>query len=145
MDLLEIMILPLFLSLVFIILGGLHFYWAMGGAFGFSASLPTKSTGERVLNPTKFESAIIGIGLTTFGVFYLFKLGLIAYPLPAWLMISGGWTIPTLFLLRAIGDLKYVGFFKSVKATEFAKLDTKYFSLLCVLIAAIGYIIQLLN
>uniref|UniRef100_UPI0040473D27 DUF3995 domain-containing protein n=1 Tax=Roseivirga sp. TaxID=1964215 RepID=UPI0040473D27 len=139
------MLLSLFLSLIFIVLGGLHFYWALGGAFGFSASLPTKATGERVLNPTKFASAIVGIGLTAFGVFYLFQSELIAYALPEWLMISGGWLIPTLFQLRAIGDFKYVGFFKSIKATAFAKLDTQFFSPLCLLIAAIGYIIQLLN
>jgi hypothetical protein len=139
------MLLPLFLSLIFIGLGGIHFYWAMGGVFGFSASLPTKATGDRVLNPTKFASAIVGIGLTAFSVFYMLESGLIAYPLPEWLMISGGWLIPTIFLLRAIGDFKYVGFFKSVKATHFAKLDSQFFSPLCLLIAAIGYIIQLSN
>ncbi len=91
------------------------------------------------------DSAIVGAGLTAFGIFYAFKSGLIASGLPEWIMNYGGWIIPIIFLLRAMGEFKYVGFFKKVKNTEFGKLDTKYFSPLCLVIGILGIIIQLLK
>ncbi len=139
------MILSVLLSIILIGLGFIHFNWVIGGKFGFVESLPTKESGERVLNPKKIDSAIVGIGLTVFGIFYIFKSGLIAYNLPEWIMKYGGWIIPLLFILRAIGEFKYVGFFKSVKKTDFGKLDTKFFSPLCLVIGIFGILIQLIK
>ena len=139
------MILPILLSLILIGLGIIHFNWVIGGKFGFSESLPTKENGERVLNPKKIDSAIVGIGLTACGIFYVLKSGLIEYNLPEWIMIYGSWIIPIVFLLRAIGEFKYIGFFKSVRKTDFGKLDTKLFSPLCLIIGIFGLVIQLMK
>lgn len=139
------MILSILLSLILITLGVIHFNWVIGGTFGFAASLPTKESGERVLNPKKIDSAIVGIGLTLFALFYVLTSGLIDYNLPEWIMKYGSWIIPILFILRAIGDFKYVGFFKSVKKTDFGKLDTKFFSPLCLFIGICGILIQLMK
>ncbi|WP_308990526.1 DUF3995 domain-containing protein [Mariniflexile litorale] len=127
------------------VLGIIHFNWLMGGEFGFSESLPTKENGERVLNPKKIDSAIVGIGLIAFGIFYLLKSGFIDYNSPEWIMKYGSWIIPIIFLLRAIGEFKYVGFFKSIKKTDFGKLDTELFSPLCLIIGILGIIIQLME
>lgn len=137
------MILSILLSIIFIGLGIIHFNWVVGGKFGFSESLPTKENGERVLNPKKIDSAIVGIGLTAFGIFYFLKSGLIDVNLAEWITKYGSWIIPSIFLLRAIGEFKYVGFFKKIKNTEFGKWDTKLFSPLCLLIGICGIIIQL--
>ncbi|WP_223033720.1 DUF3995 domain-containing protein [Hanstruepera marina] len=137
------MILSVLLSVILIGLGFIHFNWVIGGKFGFSESLPTKLNGEKVLNPKKADSAIVGIGLTAFGFFYLIKSGLINFNLPVRIMTYGSWIIPAIFLLRAIGEFKYVGFFKQIKETEFSKWDTKLFSPLCLTIAICGIIIQL--
>ena len=139
------MILSILLGIILIGLGLIHFNWVMGGKFGFSESLPTKENGERVLNPKKIDSAIVGIGLTIFGIFYVLKSGLIEYSLPAWIIKYGSWIIPIIFLLRAIGEFRYVGFFKSIKKTEFGKLDTKLFSPLCLAIGILGLIIHLVK
>lgn len=138
------MILSILLSIILIGLGLIHFNWVIGGKFGFAESLPTKESGERVLNPKKIHSTVVGIGLTTFGIFYILKSGFIEYNLPEWFMKYGSWIIPILFLLRAIGDFKYIGFFKSVKSTDFGKLDYKLFSPLCLIIGITGMIIQLI-
>ena len=137
------MVLSVLLGIILIALGIIHFNWAIGGKYGFSASLPTNQNGERVLNPKKIDSGIVGVGLTAFAFFYLLKSGLIASNLPWWIMEYGGWVIPGIFLLRAIGDFKYVGFFKRVKRTEFGKLDTKFFSPLCLAMGITGLMIQL--
>jgi len=139
------MILSILLSLILIGLGIIHFNWVIGGKYGFSESLPTKESGERVLNPKKIDSAIVGIGLTAFGIFYLFKSGLIEYNLPESIMKYGTWIVPIIFLLRAIGEFKYIGFFKSVKNTNFGKLDSKFFSPLCLVIGIFGILIQLIK
>lgn len=137
------MILSILLSIILIGLGIIHFNWAIGGKFGFSESLPTKENGERVLNPKMADSIIVGLGLTIFGLFYLLKAGIVEINLPEWIMKYGGWIIPSIFLLRAIGEFKYIGFFKKVKKTDFGKLDTKFFSPLCLFIGLCGLIIQL--
>ena len=139
------MILSILLSIILISLGMIHFNWVVGGKFGFVESLPTKESGERVLNPKKIDSAVVGIGLTVFGFLYVLKSGLIEYNLPEWIMKYGSWAIPTIFLLRAIGEFKYVGFFKRVKKTDFGKLDTKFFSPLCLIIAMFGILIELMK
>jgi hypothetical protein len=139
------MTLSILLSIILIALGLLHFYWALGGELGFSKSLPTKETGERVLNPKKMDSVLVGMGLTAFGIFYVFQTGLIASNLPGWITNYAGWIIPIIFLLRAMGEFNYVGFFKKVKTTEFGKLDTKYFSPFCLVIGILGILTQIMK
>ena len=139
------MILSIVLCVILMGLGTIHFYWAIGGKFGFSESLPIKENGESVLDPKKIDSALVGMGLTVFAIFYVFKSGLMEYHLPEWIMLYGGWAIPILFLLRAMGEFKYVGFFKSVQKTEFGKLDTKLFSPLSLIIGILGVLVQLIK
>ena len=140
------MMLPsLLVSLILFVLGIIHFYWAIGGAYGFEQSLPTKENGERVINPKKIDSAIVGIGLTVFALFYVFQTGLIKYDLPVLISKYGGWLIPIIFLLRAVGEFKYIGFFKKIRRTEFGKLDTWFFSPLCLGIGIVGVIIELMK
>lgn len=135
------MIISILLSILLMSLGIIHFNWVFGGQFGFAQSLPTKESGEKVLNPKKIDSAIVAIGLTALGFLYLFTSGLIEFQLPEWIMIYGRWIVPILFPLRAIGDFKYVGFFKKIKKTAFGKLDTHLFSPLCLLIGIFGILV----
>ena len=39
------------------------------------------------------------------------------------------------FLLRAIGDFKYVGIFKTIKHSTFAQNDSKWYSPLCLFLS----------
>ena len=60
--------------------------------------------------------------------------------------VIGEWTgvfwpariVTGLFFLRAIGEFRYVGFFKRVRDTAFAKADTRFYSPLCVFIAVLS-------
>lgn len=138
-------ILSLLLSIILIVLGLIHFNWVLGGKWGFEAALPTNEAGESVLNPRKTDSLIVGLGLSAFGTFYLLQSVFTVIEMPYWLTNYGGWGIPSIFLLRAIGDFKYVGFFKKIKSTPFAKMDIKLFSPLCLFMALAGYAIQIFN
>jgi hypothetical protein len=61
---------------------------------------------------------------------------------PPWIFYSGTWLISLLFLLRTIGDFRYVGFFKSVTDTSFAHWDTVLFSPLCLFMAGAAFLIS---
>jgi len=137
------MLLSLLLFIIFTLIALLHFYWAVGGKWGLDATLPTNSQGERLLSPGPFACTVVGLGLSTFAFIYLEKSELISNSLPEWLLFYSGWIIPSIFLLRAIGDGKMVGFFKRIKDTHFAKMDTRYFSPFCLFLALSGFAIQL--
>ena len=46
------------------------------------------------------------------------------------------WVLAAAMLLRALGDFRYVGFFKRVRTGRFAELDTKFYTPLCLALAA---------
>jgi hypothetical protein len=56
----------------------------------------------------------------------------------------GLWILMTLFILRAIGDFKYMGFFKKIKNTKFGQNDTKYFAPLCLIIGILTLLVAVL-
>ncbi len=139
------MIISLLLSAILLALGLLHFHWALGGKFGFDLAVPTRENGQRVLNPGKVDCVVVGMALVAFGAFYLIKSGVVDLTLMAWPFTYAGWVIPSIFLIRAIGEFRYVGFFKRVKTTDFAKQDTRLFSPLCLLIAIMGITVQVMG
>jgi len=138
-------ILSLILFLIFSILGGFHFYWLLGGVWGLKKVIPSKKNKASTLTIPKFATLLVGLVLTLFGLIYLLKLGFINVQIPYWATNYGFWVIPSIFILRAIGDFNYVGFFKKIKNTEFARADSKLFSPLCLIIGIIGIIIQIVN
>ncbi len=139
-------ILSVLLFLVFAVLSGFHFYWIFGGTFGINKVIPTKegaTLNKQVIPPV--ATLVVALGLLFFGLLYLLKGGFISVPLPNWVIAYGTWFVPSIFLLRAIGDFNYVGFFKKVRNTDFAKADSTLFSPLCLGIGASGFAIQLLD
>ena len=136
-------VVSLVLTIVFFVLGGIHLYWALGGQWGFEHSLPTEGErGERVLKPRKIDTVMVGIGLLAFGVVYLGKSGSIDLSQYEFILYYIRWAVPIIFILRAIGEFKYVGFFKKIKHTKFGRVDTKLFSPLCLAIGILGLWIQ---
>jgi len=134
--------LALIQSLILLVLSLIHFSWVFGSTWGLDKALPTNPEGIKVLNPSKFDSAIVAIGLLLFAIFYLLKGDFISLSVPSYILRYAGWTISAIFILRAIGDFKYIGFFKKVKSTEFAKLDTMLYSPLCLGLGVIALWIE---
>nr|WP_254844256.1 DUF3995 domain-containing protein [Leptospira santarosai] len=48
--------------------------------------------------------------------------------------------LSAMFLFRAIGDFRLVGFFKKIRGTKFAKNDTAFFSPLCLLLSILLFV-----
>ena len=139
-----IMILSLILFAVFSVLCGFHFYWFFGGTWGVEKVIPTQDNEQCAQSIPQFATLLVALVLVSFGLLYLIKSGLINVNLPNWITIYSYWIMPAIFIIRAIGEFKYVGFFKKIKNTEFAKADSTIFSPLCMSIGIIGIFIQLM-
>lgn len=130
------------LSLIFLLLALIHLSWAAGGRYGYDASIPTNEEGKKLFTPGVFDCIVVAIGLLLFCLFYMANSGIITVQLPAWIFKYMGWIIPSIFLIRAIGDFRYVGLFKKLKRTAFASMDSKFLSPLCLYLAIAGYAVQ---
>jgi hypothetical protein len=139
-----IYILSIVLSVIFLTLSAIHIHWALGGKWGFKNAIPTKENGDLVMKPRTMDSIMVAVYLGLFAFFYATKTNICSVSLPEWTTYFL-WIIPTLFLLRAIGEFKYVGFFRKVNSTVFSKWDKKLFSPLCLAISVIGFCIVLFN
>ncbi len=133
--------LAILLFVIFLLLSLLHFSWGFGGSWGFEDAIPKNEEGKKMLNPKKKDSIVVGLGLLIFGVFYLIKVDVIEFRLPQVIITIAGWIIPSIFLLRAIGDFRYIGFTKKIRSTTFAKKDSRLYSPLCLGISIIGFIL----
>ncbi len=132
-------VLAVILSMVLIFLAALHFYWSLFGIKDPEAVLPTKTGHKTTLSPGKFGAALVGVGLLLFAFVFINKvLLLVEYP---WLgYVTYG--IGIIFILRAFGDFRYVGFFKTAKNSRFSALDTRYYSPLCLLMGILVIIVE---
>lgn len=138
------MILTILSMLLF---GGIHIYWLFGGVWAVKNVIPTKDNQDAALKIPTIATIIVALGLFSIALLYLLKSGIVSFPLPLILIQLATytyWFIPTIFLLRAIGDFNYVGIFKKVKHTTFAKADTQIFIPLCLTIGMLGFLIQIL-
>ena len=97
------------------------------------------------MNPKLFECFVVAFGLLAFGLFILIKSQILSFDLPNWLMKYGLWFLSIVFIIRAIGEFKYIGFFKKIKTTKFGQLDTKYYSPLCLVISFLAIALELLG
>ena len=67
--------------------------------------------------------------------------GIFPGPIPPGLVRIGCWGVSAALLLRAVGEFRYVGFFKRIRGTAFARMDTLLYSPLALLLGTgAGYI-----
>ena len=124
----------LLLAIIFTLLSVLHLYWVVGGKWGLSVAVPSQEDGDFAFRPPPLLTFIVAVGLAGMGIFELFGGGWLDWPFSRlWLQIGLG-CITGIFLLRAMGDFKYSGFFKKVKETAYAKNDSRLYSPLCLFI-----------
>ena len=139
-------LLSILLSTVFFVLAGIHMYWGLGGKWALDDAYPTKEDGTSLSKvPGVVASFIVATGLFVFGLFYLINGQIISIVLPSYLSAYGYWIIAFIFFLRAVGDFKYVGMFKKIKKTSFAKKDTKIYTPLCIFISCLTFLLIFLD
>lgn len=122
------------LALVFLGLSLLHGYWALGGKAGLVATLPAHASGQLVYRPPLALVWVVAGGLLLPALLHA------AYLRPGWGLTPTAWRwaeglLAAGLLLRAVGDFRYVGLSKRVRTTLFARLDTRYYTPICLLLA----------
>ncbi len=109
-----------------------------------NAVLPTIE-GEEIIKPSPFITLIIAAAMGVFAFIIIGNLDIFRMYIDLSFFKYATLTIGIIFTLRAMGDFRYVGFFKKATGTLFAKNDTRYYSPLCVVIAVFCYLIVLLD
>ncbi|TGN02483.1 DUF3995 domain-containing protein [Leptospira yasudae] len=130
-------------GLILLILSGFHFYWMFGGALGKNRVVP-EIQGKPAFQPGRLSTAAVGIllflaALLPIGLRMQFPLGILQD-----VCRYGTVFLSFVFLLRAIGDFRLVGFFKKIKGTAFAQSDTAYYSPLCLFLSLLLYVSSVL-
>jgi hypothetical protein len=122
------------LAATFVTLALIHVYWAFAGVWGRTAGVPSVQ-GKPLFRPSRFATLLVAAGLLVATSIVSGAAGWLGGAGP-----NGGFRVLTLgismvFLLRAIGDWKYVGFSRRFTDSAFAYWDIRLYSPLCVLIA----------
>ncbi len=128
-----------------ITLSVIHVYWAFGGRRGWESALPTKPDGQFLFRPGLLTTLIVAIGLLLFALIITGNYGLLDQWIGRKYIQFGTWTISFVFILRAIGDFKFVGFTKRKAPTNFADRDIKFYTPLCLAIALMSGLIASLS
>ena len=123
------------LASVLAFLSGLHFYWALGGRWGWGTAIP-QVDGRPAFTPSRFATLLVALGLAAAAALPLVRTGALPLPVPPWLSQWSAVFLAFVFFIRAVGDFRIVGFFKRVRGTPFAVWDTRLFSPLCLLLSA---------
>jgi Protein of unknown function (DUF3995) len=77
----------------------------------------------------------VAILLFSAGLVVSGRVGLWGTALPRWPFVAGTWTVVAVFFGRVVGDFRWFGLFKRMRATAFAWWDTWLFVPLCLLLA----------
>lgn len=128
------MALPPVVCFVFAVLAAWHFYMARVPRAGDRGVMPTVN-GKPLFTPTRTATAAVGVVLFLFALLVAATAGIISLRVPQTVLTWLSFALALGLLGRAVGDFKYVGFFKRVQRTKFARLDTLLYSPLCLMLA----------
>lgn len=125
------------------VLAGLHVGWALARRPA-GALVPEGVDGAPLFRPGPGLTLLVACALAAAAGVALGRGGVLAARrLPwldpagwTWLFGAGAWTLGAVLAARVVGDFRYVGLFKRVRGTRFARLDTRIYTPLCALLAA---------
>lgn len=135
-------LIPLFIctSLGLVVL--FHLYWAGGGRRGADLVIPRRrDDGARLFEPTPLATLCAAAFLA--GMALLAAAEWLDRPVTISAQVIDGLQIlaGVIFVARAIGDFRHIGFSKSVRGTAFAWWDDRLFSPLVLLIGMAFFLI----
>lgn len=112
-----------------LVAAAVHVYWALGGRWYLDRALPPSNDGG--FTPGPALTLAVALALTVLAGL----VGIVAFEAdsagPKALVIGG----VAVLVARAIGDRRVAGFTKTVRDTDFAIADDRYFTPLCVVLA----------
>lgn len=127
-------------SFVLFAVGIVHCYWLFGGRKGFAIAVPFRQEGNTPLfTPRRFEIGAVVVMFWAAALLVLMYSGIVPAAGPSWLPGIAAWALGFVFAVRAIGEFHYLGLFKKYRDTAFAKMDSVFYSPLCLAMAAITF------
>jgi hypothetical protein len=114
------------------VISAVHVYWAAGGRTGLTASLPQNTAGKPMFVPSTAATLVVAAGLAGMSGAALLSQSQNADRLRWPLRLVAG-----VFLLRAVGDGRSVGLTRKPSDTQFARMDARFYTPLCLLLAAL--------
>jgi hypothetical protein len=126
--------LPWLVILVFAALAVWHFRMALLPTHGASGAVPSVD-GKPLFVPSRASTVAVGVVLLLFAGLVAATAGLVQVGLPLRVLAWLSYALALGLLARAVGEFKYLGFFKRVRGSRFARLDTWVYSPLCLLLA----------
>ena len=127
-------VLALIVGLAFVALALWHFGMALSPGGSSSGAVPSES-GKPLFLPSTKATVAVGFVLLLLGFLVAATAGLIEVGLSPQVLSWLSYALALGLLARAVGEFKYVGFFKRVRGSRFACLDTLVYSPLCLLLA----------
>lgn len=123
-------------AIIFFLLAAIHLYWVTGGGAGMDATIPTDSNGRKLFRPGRGIALVVAFGLFVFGLCNMAFTGWLTIGFNPKYVRYGILLIGIIFLLRTIGDFRYIGLTKRHKQSHFARWDTRLYTPLCLFLAA---------
>ncbi len=123
------------LCAVFVALALWHFYMALAPSSGKGGAVPVEG-GKPLFVPSTRATLAVGVVLLMFAALVAATAGGLSLPLPRGLLVGLSYALAAGLAARAVGEFRYVGFFKRVRGSRFARLDTFVYSPLCLVLAA---------
>lgn len=115
-----------------------HLHWALGGRAGFSVSLPQRPDGAPIMARRlawwRPAAGAVTLCLAALALLLLAYAGHLPLPVPRSLARAALLAAGAAFVARAIVPNRYVGFFKSLRTTRWARYDTRLYSPLFLLL-----------
>jgi hypothetical protein len=127
-------VLAIVVAAVFVVLALWHFYMAVAPSNGRTGAVPT-TEGQPLFVPSVKATLAVGAVLLLFALLVAGTAGLVTFGLPGWVLRWLSYGLALGLLARAVGEFRYVGFFKRVVGSRFATLDTFVYSPLCLALA----------
>lgn len=134
-------VLAQWLVTIFALIALVHVYWGLGGQWATVAAVPQVPVegGAQLrpaFKPSGWLTLLVAFGLLLIAALVCLRVGWwvpeVPHPSLQWVISA----IAMLMFARAIGDSNLVGFFKQVKGSQFAGLDTWVYSPLCVVLGS---------
>jgi hypothetical protein len=120
-------------TLLAVALGGaalVHLYWGLGGRTAWLAAVP-ELEGRPAFAPSRVATLAVAAALGLAALLVASAGGLIGSgPPPRTARVLTG-ALAVALVARSIGDFRLVGFFKRVRGSRFARLDSAVYSPLC--------------
>jgi hypothetical protein len=125
---------------IFALLSGIHALWAFGVGTGKDAAIPALN-GRLAFVPSAAATFGVAIALALCALLVAASAGFIMSNVPpAWITWLA-FLLAVALVARAVGDFRLVGFFKRVRGTRFARLDSVLYAPLCLVLGvAVVYV-----